>query len=141
MALLIQTTVIQHLFGCRGFCSFSAKRSYGFTAQKLQQAKLDNDSQSADERLTIQPLVKFLSKQVMHPVGRLFMIAVVIISRASYLKLHMFVSLTVDVQENRSRLCYKRLGKEFNSWLVDHGELWGETDKPDVWSDLDQLFT
>lgn len=47
--------------------------------------------------------------------------------------------LTVDVQKDRLVCTVRGWGAAFESWLVHHEELWGETDQPEVWARLDQL--
>jgi phage terminase large subunit GpA-like protein len=48
---------------------------------------------------------------------------------------------TVDVQKDRLVYVVRGWGPAFESWLVERGEIWAdtETDKPDVWSKLDAL--
>lgn len=49
------------------------------------------------------------------------------------------VFLTVDVQQNRLVCVARGWGAGMESWLIDRQELWGETDKPEVWSRLWEL--
>ena len=46
----------------------------------------------------------------------------------------------VDVQKNRLVYVVRAWGKDSESWLVEAGELWGETSKPEVWEQLDGLL-
>jgi phage terminase large subunit GpA-like protein len=51
-----------------------------------------------------------------------------------------FLTAGVDVQKNRLVFVVRGWGARSESWLVDQGELWGETDQDAVWSDLDALL-
>lgn len=46
-----------------------------------------------------------------------------------------------DVQKGRIPFVIRAWGGRATSWLVQHGELWGDTAQPDVWEDLAQLLT
>jgi len=46
----------------------------------------------------------------------------------------------VDVQKNRIVYGVRGWGEGMSSWLVDRGEIWGETDHPDVWRRLEELL-
>jgi phage terminase large subunit GpA-like protein len=46
----------------------------------------------------------------------------------------------VDVQQNRLVYVIRGWGKDYESWLIEYGELWGETDKPMVWQRLGGLL-
>lgn len=47
---------------------------------------------------------------------------------------------TVDVQKDRLYYTVRAWGYAFESWLIECGELWGETDLPHVWKLLDGLL-
>src|SRR5690606_27205288 len=47
----------------------------------------------------------------------------------------------VDVQKNRLPFVIRGWGERATSWLIDAGEVWGETAEPDVWDDLAELLT
>lgn len=47
-----------------------------------------------------------------------------------------FVTMGIDVQANRLVWTKRGWGIRQESWLIDNGELWGETDQDDVWTDL-----
>lgn len=51
------------------------------------------------------------------------------------------LALTCGVDVQRTRLVYeiRAWGPEMASWVVEFGELWGETDQPDVWNRLSDL--
>lgn len=46
----------------------------------------------------------------------------------------------VDVQNNRLVYVVRAFGRALSSWLIEHGELYGETDRPDVWQRLADLL-
>lgn len=46
----------------------------------------------------------------------------------------------VDVQKNRLVYVIRGWGAGGTSWLVDHGEVWGPTSEPEVWSRLTQVL-
>jgi phage terminase large subunit GpA-like protein len=48
--------------------------------------------------------------------------------------------MTVDVQKNRIMWLVRGWGARGTSWLVDYGELWGETFEAGVWDDLADLI-
>ncbi|MEP7247978.1 MAG: terminase gpA endonuclease subunit [Gammaproteobacteria bacterium] len=47
----------------------------------------------------------------------------------------------VDVQKDRLFYAIRAWGAAATSWLLRHGELWGETDQQGVWSDLAALLS
>lgn len=49
--------------------------------------------------------------------------------------------LTVDVQKDRLIYVKRAWGARATSWLIDHGELFGETSQTPVWGDLARLIT
>jgi phage terminase large subunit GpA-like protein len=51
------------------------------------------------------------------------------------------LTCAVDVQKNRLVYAVRGWGWNFESWLVDHGELWGETEHDAVWTELHDLLT
>lgn len=46
----------------------------------------------------------------------------------------------VDVQKNRLYYVVRGWGTRATSWLVHHGEIWGDTSEPAVWNDLTSLL-
>ena len=51
-----------------------------------------------------------------------------------------FLTCGVDVQKTRLVYVVRGWGTRQESWLIDKGELWGETDLDPVWLDLDDLL-
>ncbi len=47
-----------------------------------------------------------------------------------------YLTIGIDVQKNRIVYVVRGWGSRATSWLVEHGELWGDTAQPQVWSDL-----
>ena len=45
----------------------------------------------------------------------------------------------VDVQKDRLVYVVRGWGSNSESWLIDHGELWGETEHEPVWAELGNL--
>ena len=52
------------------------------------------------------------------------------------------LALTAGVDVQKSRLVYviRAWGYQMGSWLVEFGELWGETDRPEVWAQLGDVL-
>jgi phage terminase large subunit GpA-like protein len=46
-----------------------------------------------------------------------------------------------DVQKNRIVFVVRGWGARASSWLIEHGELWGDTSLIDVWQDLGEKLT
>lgn len=51
------------------------------------------------------------------------------------------ITAGVDVQKDRLIYCVRAWGNQSTSWLIRHGELFGDTDRPEVWSDLAALLS
>jgi phage terminase large subunit GpA-like protein len=52
-----------------------------------------------------------------------------------------YLTCGVDVQKNRMPFVIRAWGARATSWLVQHGELWGDTAQPEVWEQLAELLT
>ena len=52
-----------------------------------------------------------------------------------------YVTFGGDVQKNRIVFVLRGWGARATSWLIEHGELFGDTALPDVWEDLAQKLT
>lgn len=50
------------------------------------------------------------------------------------------VYTTVDVQKDRLVWCTRGWGHDYNSAGIDYGDLWGDTEKPEVWAELERLL-
>lgn len=51
------------------------------------------------------------------------------------------ITCGVDVQKDRLVYAIRGWGVNYESWLIRHGELWGETEYDAVWDDLGQLLS
>ncbi len=51
-----------------------------------------------------------------------------------------FLTCGVDVQKNRLVYVIRGWGARQESWLTEHGEIWGETEQDEVWADLAELI-
>lgn len=122
-----------------GLCSFSAKKSYGYLARKLLQALRSGDPN------------KLLSVYNTG-FGEVYAVAgdapeweEVYALRSTYSVgdvpegVHTLIC-TVDVQKNRLVYVVRGWMNGMSSRLIEFGELWGETDKPEVWAELDLLM-
>ena len=49
------------------------------------------------------------------------------------------ITAGVDVQKDRLVFAVRAWGQRATSWLLRHGEIWGDTDQPGVWNDLANL--
>ncbi|WEK50321.1 MAG: phage terminase large subunit family protein [Candidatus Kaistia colombiensis] len=52
-----------------------------------------------------------------------------------------FLTCGVDVQKNRLVYVVRGWGARQESWLIDAGEVWGDTALEDVWTDLTELMS
>jgi len=52
-----------------------------------------------------------------------------------------YLTIGVDVQKNRLPYVIRAWGARATSWLIEAGELWGETAHPEVWADLASKIT
>lgn len=51
-----------------------------------------------------------------------------------------YILAGIDVQKNRLVFVLRGWGHRATSWLIDHGELWGDTARLDVWGRLTELL-
>lgn len=52
-----------------------------------------------------------------------------------------FIVASIDVQRNRLIYGIRGWGARATSWLIDNGEIWGPTERVEVWSELDDLLS
>jgi phage terminase large subunit GpA-like protein len=52
----------------------------------------------------------------------------------------LFLTAGVDVQKRRLVYVIRGWGVRQESWLIEHDEFWGDTDHPDVWTDLAEVL-
>lgn len=125
-------------FWVSGICSFSSKKTFGFLAKKFLAAV------RSGEQERIQGVINT-------DFGELFKIGgdapewtVVAERKRGYKEGNVpqgvnLLTAGVDVQKNRLVYVVRGWGSKYESWLIEHGEFWGETDKPEVWQQLSEL--
>lgn len=122
-----------------GLCSFSAKKSYGYLARKLLQAIRSGEP---DKLLSV---YNTGFGEIFAVVGEAPAWEEVYERRSSYSSgevpdgVHWLIC-TVDVQKNRLVYVVRGWMLGMSSRLIEFGELWGDTDKPEVWEELDSLM-
>ncbi|WP_371977422.1 terminase gpA endonuclease subunit [Enterovibrio norvegicus] len=122
-----------------GLCSFSSKKSYGFLARKLLQALRSGDP---NKILTV---YNTGFGEIYGMTGEAPEWEEVYALRSTYAVgdvpqgVHTLIS-TVDVQKNRLVYVVRGWLNGMSSRLIEFGELWGDTDKPEVWQELDELM-
>lgn len=122
-----------------GLCSFSAKKSYGFLAKKLLQALNSGDPEQ------LLPVYNTGFGECYAQAGEAPPWEAVKAMAWRYLPgtvLPGFALLlgTVDVQKNRLVYVVRAWFPGMGSQLVENGELWGDTEKPEVWAALGELL-
>jgi phage terminase large subunit GpA-like protein len=126
-------------FWVSGLCSFSHKKTWGFLAKKFLAAV------NSGEPERIQGVINtdfgecfkmggeapewraVWDRQQPYPQGEV----------PSGVRL---ITAGVDVQKNRLVHVIRGWGARFESWLIDYGECWGETDQPPVWAELSDVL-
>lgn len=122
-----------------GLCSFAVKKSYGFLAKKLLAAQVDGapakllavyntgfgeiyaeagDAPSWEEVRSM--CYGYAAAELLLDPDRIY--------------------CTVDVQKNRLVYVVRAWFAGLGSMLLEHGELWGETDQDAVWDQLSELI-
>ncbi|HAS6050373.1 TPA: terminase [Vibrio vulnificus] len=122
-----------------GLCSFSSKKSYGFLARKLLQALRSGDP---NKILTV---YNTGFGEVYAVTGEAPEWEEVYALRSTYAIGEVpdgveVLICTVDVQKNRLVYVVRGWMAGMSSRLIEFGELWGDTDKPEVWQELDELM-
>lgn len=122
-----------------GLCSFSAKKSYGYLARKLLQAVRSGEH---DKLLAV---YNTGFGEVFATAGEAPEWEEVFAQRSSYTSGTVpdgvqSLICTVDVQKNRLVYVVRGWMAGMSSRLIEFGELWGDTDKPEVWEELDLLM-
>jgi len=122
-----------------GLCSFSAKKSYGFLARKLMEA-LESGNPST------------LLSVYNTGFGEIYAIAG---DAPEWEQVHELRSeyktgdvpegfdnliCTVDVQKNRVYYVVRAWRAGMSSRKIESSEIWGDTDKPEVWDEVAELF-
>lgn len=125
-------------FWVSGLCSFSSKKTFGFLAKKWVMATRSGEPER------IQGVLNTDFGECFKLGGDAPLWSAVAERQRGYRAgevpqgVHLLTA-GVDVQKNRLVYVVRGWGASFESWLIDHGELWGETDKPPVWQALSEL--
>jgi phage terminase large subunit GpA-like protein len=126
-------------FWVSGISNFSSKKTYGYLAKKFLAAARSGESER------IQGVINT-------DFGELFRVGgeapewTLVKDRIKPYKIGTvpqgvrLLTAGVDVQKNRLVYTVRGWGARFESWLIEHGEIFGETDKPDVWFELQDLL-
>ncbi len=123
-----------------GMCSFSAKKSFSFLAKKMIEAEQSGDP----GKLMAVHNTGF---------GEIYSVAgdvpeweeVHNLRSSNYAIGELppgiqWLICSVDVQKNRLYYVVRGWLPGMSSRLIEYGEIWGDTDKPEVWQELDELF-
>ena len=126
-------------FWVSGLATFSAKKTYGFIAGKFLRAV------ASGEQERVQGVINT-------DLGELFRVGgeappwTDVMNCAMPYQLGerpadaLFMVSGVDVQKRYLVYVIRAFAPGYESWLVDRGELWGETDQPEVWAQLEVLL-
>ncbi|MCH9691715.1 MAG: phage terminase large subunit family protein, partial [Gammaproteobacteria bacterium] len=118
-----------------GLCSFAVKKSYGFLAKKLSSALQTGDPE------TLQGVYNTGFGECYALTGEVPVWEEVQAMRWGYSIGEVLPGAdcllsTVDVQKNRLVYVVRAWFPGMGSQLVEFGELWGDTEKPEVWDEL-----
>lgn len=127
-------------FWVSGLCSFSSKKSFGFLAKKFLAAVCSSEPER------IQGVINTDFGELFKLGGDVPEWIMVAARKRGYVQGEMpqgvnLLTSGVDVQKDRLVYVVRGWGAHYESWLIEHGELWGETDKPEIWQRLSQLAT
>lgn len=122
-------------FWVSGLCSFSPKKTFGFLAKKVVAALKSGEPER------VQGVINTDFGELFGQIGEAPLWTAVAERRKPYRQGEVpepVVVLTAGVDVQKDRLVYVVRGwaEDLESWLIEHGELWGETDKPEVWQRL-----
>lgn len=122
-----------------GLCSFSAKKSYGYIAKKLLEALVSGDPGK------IQAVYNTGGGEIFALSGDVPDWEEVYNLRSTYqigTVPEGFDKLicTVDVQKNRVYYVVRAWRAGMSSRLIENGEIWGDTEKPQIWQEMDDFF-
>lgn len=126
-------------FWASGICSFSSKKTFGFLAKKFIAAV----KSSEPER--IQSVFNTDFGELYRVGGDAPPWTAVRDCGRGYAEGELpagvrLLTAGVDVQKNRLVYVVRGWGAQFESWLIDYGELWGETEKPAIWQRLNEFI-
>ena len=127
-------------FWVSGIMSFSSKKSFGFLAAKFIGASRSGEIER------IQGVVNTDFGELFRVTGDAPKWQEVMARAAQYVSGDVpedvnVITCGVDVQKNRLVYAVRGFGKGLTSWLIEKGELWGETNQYDVWEQLSALLS
>lgn len=127
-------------FWVSGICSFSPKKTLGFLAKKFLAAV------KSQEPERIQSVINTDFGECFKVGGDAPAFTIVLDRKRGYQQGQVpqgvnLLTAGVDVQKNRLVYVIRGWGKNYESWLIEYAELWGETDQPQVWQQLSELST
>lgn len=126
-------------FWVSGLCSFSPKKTFGFLAKKFVAASRSGEPER------IQGVMNTDFGELFQVVGEAPLWTTVAERKRPYQQGQIpegvsILTAGVDVQKDRLLYVVRGWGAHLESWLIEQGELWGETDKPLVWQALGKLI-
>lgn len=126
-------------FWVSGIASFSPKKTLGFLAQKLASA------QRSGEPERLQSVFNTDFGELFSLGGEAPSWGAVLERKHGYRSGQIpegmpILTMGVDVQKNRLVYVLRAWGQDWESALIEHGELWGETTQPGVWQALSRLI-
>jgi len=129
-----------HSFWVSGLMSFSPKKTYGFIASKFLRATLSGEFERLKGVLNTD-LGELFRVHGEAPEWQRVMDCSLGYGSGEVPEGVNFLTAGVDVQKNRVVYTVRGWGEGLTSWKIEHGELWGETDKNDVWDSLGDLIS
>lgn len=127
-------------FWVSGICNFSPKKTFGFLAKKFLAAVKSGEPER------IQGVINTDFGECFKVGGDAPECSAVLERKKGYLQGQVpqgvnVLTAGVDVQKNRLVYVIRGWGSNYESWLIEYGELWGETDQPQVWQSLSELIS
>jgi len=122
-----------------GLCSFAVKKSYGFLAKKLLGAQIDG---TPAKLLAVYNtgFGECYAEAGDAPSWEEVRALCWGYAAAELLLEPLRIYCTIDVQKNRLVYVVRAWFAGMGSMLLEHGELWGETDQDGVWEQLSELI-
>lgn len=126
-------------FWASGLATFSPKKTYGFIAGKWLKAVASGEPER------IQGVINTDLGELFRIGGDAPMWSEVMECAMPYRLGELpndalFITVGVDVQKRYLVFVVRAWAAGYTSWLIDRGELWGDTDQPEVWYQLEDLL-
>lgn len=126
-------------FWISGLCTFSSKKTFGYFARRYLNAIRTREPDK------IQAVINTELGELYSVLGEAPKWDIVYNKRKPYeqgavVEGVKILTAGVDVQKDRLVYVVRGWGLHMESWLVTHGELWGETRHPSVWKQLHELL-